>query len=91
MEGVGSGLEIRVGLVGQVVKEILEAYKEDETAGEIVSVWMTSEEGVEEEREERDVRRAVASARKDFKIWVDEKYYIDEYEDSLPAIETAKC
>lgn len=91
LEGVGSGLEIRVGLVGQVVKEMLDAYKEDDTAGEIVSVWMTSEEGVEEEREERDVRRSVASAGKDFKIWVDEKYYIDEYEYPMPSNETLEC
>jgi deoxyribodipyrimidine photo-lyase len=41
---------------------------------------MTSEEGVEEKREERDVRRAVEEADKDFRLWKDEKYFIDEYD-----------
>lgn len=90
LEGKGNGLVIRVGMVGQVVQEILDAYKGGDTPGEIVSVWMTSEEGVEEEREERDVRRAVEGAGKTFQIWVDEKYYIDEYGHPLPIIETPK-
>ena len=79
LEGVGNGLEIRVGMVGQVMKEVLEAYKNDDTQGEIVGVWMTSEEGVEEKQEERDVRRVVEGDGKTFKLWTDEKYYIDEY------------
>ena len=78
LEGVGSGLEIRVGLVGQVIKEILDTYKQGQAQGDIVSVWMTSEEGVEEQREERDIRKEVERAGKEFKLWSDEKYYIDE-------------
>ena len=79
LEGIGSGLEIRVGLVGQVMKEILEFYGNNSSLGEISSVWMTSEEGVEEQQEERDVRRIVEGNGKIFKLWTDEKYYIDEY------------
>ena len=79
LESAGSGLVIRVGLVGQIVKEILDTYTEDAKHGEVVGVWMTSEEGVEEQREERDVRKAVESAGKDFKLWTDEKYYVDEF------------
>ena len=79
LENIGSGLEVRVGLVGQVLREVLEAYKQDTKQGEVVSVWMTEEEGVEEKREERDVRRVVESEGKDFKLWVDEKYLVDEY------------
>lgn len=76
LAGVGNGLEIRVGLVGQVVNDLLDAFKKENT--EVVGVWMTEEEGVEEKREERDVRNATKEARTEFKLYVDEKYYIDE-------------
>ena len=76
LEGVGSGLEIRVGMLGQVVKEMLESLKKDNA--EIAGVWMTEEEGVEEKREERDARKVAENFSTQFKLWVDEKYYIDE-------------
>ena len=77
LERVGSGLVIRVGLLGQVVQDLLDQFKhENEVA--ICALWMTEEEGVEEKREERDVRRATKKAGVDFKLWLDEKYFIDE-------------
>ena len=79
LENIGSGLEIRVGLLGQVLGKVLEAYRQDAKQGEVVSVWMTEEEGVEEKREERDVRRIVEGEGKEFKLWIDEKYFVDEY------------
>lgn len=76
LEKAGSGLDIRVGMQGQVVKDLLEGFKKKKA--EIVAVWMTDEEGVEEKREERDVRRAAQDAGTQFKLWTDEKYYVDE-------------
>ena len=76
LENAGSGLEIRVGLIGHVVKDSLEAFKNSDT--EVAGVWMTEEEGVEEKRDERDVRKVVEDSKIDFKLWVDEKYYVDE-------------
>jgi len=73
LENVGSGLEIRVGMVGDVVQHLLENMKDD-----AVSIWMTAEEGMEEQGEEKAVRREVEKAGKEFKLWVDEKYFIDE-------------
>ena len=73
---VGSGLEIRVGMAGQVIKDMLEAFKKQDT--EVVSVWMTDEEGIEEKKEERDVKEAAQNADTEFKLWTDEKYFIDE-------------
>ncbi|KAI4218556.1 MAG: hypothetical protein L6R36_008894 [Xanthoria steineri] len=73
---LGSGLQIRVGMVGQVIKELLDAFKQNNT--EVAAVWMTEEEGVEEKREERDVRKAVEEAQREFKLWTDEKYYVDD-------------
>ena len=74
--GVGSGLEIRVGMVGELVKELLAAFRKNNT--EVMGVWMTNEEGVEEKRDERDARRAAEDAKTAFKLWTDEKYYVDE-------------
>ena len=76
LHNTGSDLTIRVGLVGQVIQELLDAFKKD--SAEVVAVWMTNEEGVEEKREERDVKEAVERAGADFKLWTDEKYYIDD-------------
>jgi deoxyribodipyrimidine photo-lyase len=76
LAGVGSGLEIRVGMAGQIIKELLDAFQKENT--EVAGVWMTDEEGVEEKREERDVKKAAEGAGANFKLWTDEKYYIDE-------------
>jgi len=76
LEGVGNGLEIRVGLLGQVVAELLDAFKKNSI--EVAGVWMTEEEGTEEKDEERLVKRAAQVAQTEFKLWVDEKYYVDE-------------
>ena len=78
LEKVGSGLVVRVGMVGNIIEEMLDKVKE---AGDVETygVWMTKEEGVEEKREERDVKRVVEAAGKAFRLWRDEKYFIDEY------------
>lgn len=55
-------------MVGDVIKQVLDSFKDDEITG----LWMTSEEGVEEKREERDVKREVEKRGKEFKIWKDE-------------------
>jgi deoxyribodipyrimidine photo-lyase len=74
LENVGSGLFLRVGMVGEVVKKFLEETK----SVKIGAVWMTDEEGVEEKREKRDIKQACEAAGVEFKLWVDEKYLVDE-------------
>ncbi|KAL9613539.1 MAG: hypothetical protein Q9167_001924 [Letrouitia subvulpina] len=76
LSDAGSGLEIRVGIAGQVIQELLDGFRQ--RSAEVVGVWMTNEEGVEEKREERDVRRAAETAQAEFKLWTDEKYYVDD-------------
>lgn len=79
LESRGCGMAIRVGMVGDVIKDLLSKYEEqkkDEIT--ITGLWMTEEEGVEEKREELAVRKAVEGSGLDFKLWVDEKYFIDE-------------
>ncbi|KAJ4331315.1 hypothetical protein N0V87_009264 [Didymella glomerata] len=80
LEGLGcnSGLQLRVGTIGDVVKDILEFYSKDGGAkGEISGVWMTANESVEEKEEEASVRGHTKQHGVDFKLWDDEKYYID--------------
>ena len=78
LQKVGSGLDIRVGTLGRVIEEILDQFKQEKQNVSVSAVWMTEEEGVEEKREERDVRRAAQKAGIDFRLWLDEKYFIDE-------------
>ncbi|KAI1617769.1 deoxyribodipyrimidine photo-lyase, partial [Exophiala viscosa] len=78
LEKVGSGLVIRVGMLGQVVRDLLEQFKQEKEEVTISGIWMTEEEGVEEKREERDVRKEAEKAGIDFKLWIDEKYFIDD-------------
>ncbi len=78
LERLGSGLAVRVGMAGQVVADLLQSFRNHEDT-EVCGVWMTGEEGIEEQREERDVRQAVEEAGANFRIWKDEKYFIDEY------------
>ena len=77
LERKGSGLLISVGMIGQTLQDVLNQYEKVDEA-EVTGVWMTEEEGVEEKREERDVRRVSENAGIGFKLWIDEKYYIDE-------------
>jgi len=77
LEGIGSGLVIRVGMLGQTIKDLLHNFKQ-ENAGSVGAIWMTAEEGVEEQREQREVKRAAQAEKVDFRLWSDEKYFIDE-------------
>ncbi len=76
LESIGSGMEIRVGRFSEVLNSLIEGV--GSRGGKLVGVWMTSEEGVEEKREEREVRRLTNEEKLDFKLFVDEKYFVDE-------------
>ena len=78
LERLGSTLVLRTGMVGHVLKEVLEEFRQHTDEASVTAVWLTEEEGVEEKREERDVRRAAEKAGVDFRMWIDEKYFIDE-------------
>lgn len=74
----GSDLVIRAGLVGDVLEDILASFKNKEQEVQVVGVWMTEEEGVEEKQEERAARKAAEAQGVDFRLWSDEKYFIDD-------------
>lgn len=73
---VGSGLEIRVGRPGEIVREVVEGLESG--GGHVVGVWMTNEEGQEEKEEERDIQEYAKGAGKEFRRFLDEKYLVDE-------------
>ena len=78
LEKVGSGLSIRVGSLRDVVQSLLDGYR-NQIDAEVHGLWMTSEEGWEEKEEEDDVKSLLQNEDKEFKLWTDEKYFIDEY------------
>ena len=88
LEKLGSGLEIRVGMLGSVLEDLIAGFKQKEI--DIHGVWMTSEEGVEEKREEQNVRRVAGQAKIEFRLWTDEKYLVDELVSPL-AISVQAC
>jgi deoxyribodipyrimidine photo-lyase len=77
LESVGSGLEIRVGAVQDAVRSILDGFKERDDV-DVHGVWMTEEEGWEEKQQEKHVERLMEQEDKEFRLFADEKYYIDE-------------
>lgn len=79
LEGVGSDLVIRVGAVQDAVQSILDGLK-DQNDVEVHGVWMTSEEGWEEKQQEKHVKMLMQNGGKEFELFADEKYYINEYE-----------
>jgi deoxyribodipyrimidine photo-lyase len=76
LEGLGSGLTIRVGHHDDVLKSILEGLKDKNH--NVGAVWMTSDEGVEEKRDEKAASSVCSDAGVAFRCWMDEKYFIDE-------------
>lgn len=78
LQAKGSDLAIRVGLIGDVLDDLVSSFKNQKSESEIVGVWMTEEEGVEEKREERAARSVAEKMGVDFRLWTDEKYFIDD-------------
>ncbi|KAL5353250.1 hypothetical protein ACLOAV_001286 [Pseudogymnoascus australis] len=76
---VGSGLEVRVGMLSDVLKDLLVDFKGNGEGVNIGAVWMTAEEGVEEKLDEKDCKTICDVAGVNFKLWKDEKYFVDEY------------
>lgn len=86
---VGSGLEIRVGTLRDAVRSILDGFREQEV--DVHGLWMTSEEGWEEKQEERQVKRLMDQNGGEFKLWTDEKYFVDEWVQTLRLRLTRRC
>ncbi|KAJ9652294.1 hypothetical protein H2198_008428 [Neophaeococcomyces mojaviensis] len=78
LENQGSNLVLRVGMVGDVLEDMLVGFRSKEKDVQVVGVWMTDEEGVEEKGEEKAVRQVAEKHGIGFRLWTDEKYFIDD-------------
>lgn len=76
LESVESGLVLRVGLIRDVVEDLIRGLQQNQD--QVGAVWMTGEEGVEERRDQRAVSAICEQYGADFSLWDDEKYYVDE-------------
>lgn len=76
LESIGSGLLIRAELPGQVVRSLIEGL--DSTGLKVGSVWMVGDEGTEEKADENAIAAVCGELGAEFKLWQDEKYFIDE-------------
>jgi len=76
LNSIGSDLDIRVGMVGDVVKYLIEGFEKNHV--KVGGVWMTGEEGVEEKMEESEVRNLCNKGGLKFELFKDEKYFVDE-------------
>lgn len=77
LERAGSGLAIRAGLLADIVEDVFTYYASRDA--EIDGVWMTREVAWEEAQEELQVQRVVEDHGKEFRLFADEKYFVDEY------------
>lgn len=77
LDDVGSGLEIRVGTLKDALRSIVDGFR-DQKDVDVHGVWMTSEEGWEEKQEEKQIERLMDENQCEFKLWTDEKYFVDE-------------
>ena len=71
-----SGLVLRVGTLADVTQQLLQGLRDK--GHKVGAVWMIAEEGVEEKRDERSVASVCQAQGADLKLWVDEKYFVDE-------------
>jgi deoxyribodipyrimidine photo-lyase len=76
LESLGSGLVLRAGNHGKVVNDLMEGFEKHDL--KVGAVWTTGLVGSEEEEQERSVSSVCKNQGVDFKIWTDEKYFIDE-------------
>lgn len=76
LESVGSNLLIRAGNPSDIIEDMVEGFSQKEL--HVGAVWMTSEEGVEERRDQRAISAICQKHGAEFKLWTDEKYYVDE-------------
>ena len=76
LEDLGSGLLLRVGDHDAALTTLLEGFQEKQLR--VGAVWTTGLVGSEEADQETAVAKGCENHDVNFKIWADEKYFIDE-------------
>ena len=76
LEQLNGGLLLRVGSLVEVLRSIFDAFKGK--SQQIGGVYMTEEKSWEEVQEQNDVEDVCKDHDVPYKLWPDEKYFIDE-------------
>lgn len=76
LESLGSGLLISAGMIDDVVRHV--ARDLTTNGSKVAAIWMTSHEGTEEKSDESTLASVSHDLGAEFKLWHDEKYFIDE-------------
>lgn len=76
LEEIGSNLCVRVGLIGNVIEDMIARYAREDF--KVAAVWMVGEHASEELSEELAVKKVCKAAKVGFQVWADEKYLVDE-------------
>ncbi|KAH8907881.1 cryptochrome [Coniochaeta sp. PMI_546] len=76
LEALGSGLILRAGDHGKVVKSLVDGFRKHQL--QVGAVWTTGLVGSEETDQEGVVAAVCRDQDVAFKIWPDEKYFIDD-------------
>ncbi|KAK0390783.1 hypothetical protein NLU13_0286 [Sarocladium strictum] len=81
LEQLNSGLMLRVGSPVEVVKHIIDALKDGSQF--VGGVYMTEENSSEEVDEQSSIQEVCKEQAVEFKLWQDEKYFIDDRDTGL--------
>lgn len=85
-ESLGSGLVIRVGNIADAVRTLAQGLVDNGQKVDIGAIWMTGHEGSEEKADEKAVEALCGELDAEWKLWVDEKYLIDDRDVKLDDI-----
>ncbi|KAH6697533.1 DASH family cryptochrome, partial [Plectosphaerella plurivora] len=81
LQTLGNDLCIRAGNFEDTLESLLKGFAEKKQ--KVGAVWMVGEEAVEEKRDERDIARLCSEHGVDWKLWQDEKYFVDDQDNNL--------
>ncbi|KAM5347004.1 hypothetical protein ACJ41O_010009 [Fusarium nematophilum] len=81
LEGLGSGLVLRVGSFSDVLRHIVEDLADKSHS--VDTVWMTEEVSTEEVEDQDAVSSVCSKHDIHFRLWRDEKYFIDDQDTGL--------
>jgi deoxyribodipyrimidine photo-lyase len=80
-ENIGSGILVRIGKFDDVLKHLIKSLNENNQS--VDTVWMTEEPSKEELDDQNAVASVCSKEGINFKLWQDEKYFIDDRDTGL--------
>ncbi|KAG5805059.1 hypothetical protein H9Q71_010362 [Fusarium xylarioides] len=81
LEDIHSGMLVRIGNFENVLKHLIKSLQDEHQS--VDTVWMTEEVSKEEVDDQNAVASVCSENNINFKLWQDEKYYIDDRDTGL--------